>query len=96
MSDEARFPIFSELPDEDSVIPNTTVQSCEHNATGMLVAQDADDLSEISIQLFMSNDPKGCTAVMRLNAEGARATAEHLLHLAKYAEIGVEPPERTP
>lgn len=86
--DDSRYPIFSELPKEDALIPNTTVRSCEHDAVGMLVAQDDDDLFEITIQLFMSNDPHGCTAVMHLNAQGARETAEHLLRLANFAEIG--------
>ena len=87
--DESRDPIFSELPQDYSLIPNTTVCSCEHDAAGMLVAQNADDLFEISIQLFMSPDPHGCTAVMRLNAQGAREIGEHLLRLANFAEIGV-------
>ena len=94
MSDEARFPILGEFPEDDALLPNVTVRGCQHDAHGMLVSQNADDLFEIDIQLFMSADPQGCSALMVLNAEGARETAKHLLHLAQYAEIGVEPPER--
>lgn len=90
MSDEAMFPIMGELPESNGEIPNVTVQSCEHEAKGVLVAQDAEDLFEITIQMFMSEDPSGCTTVLRLNAAGAREVAEHLLHLAQYAEQGVE------
>lgn len=82
-------PPLEQFPDEKGHIPNTTTEIV-HEGFGLLTAQDGDDLHLINVQIALGPDPQMGFVAICVDAQGARDIAEHLLLLAKYAELGVE------
>lgn len=89
MSDYDHLPVMSEFPHEDSARPSCKLPVTTH-ATGLMVAQDGDDLYRLMISLFTGETPMDGAVTFTLDAEAAREVAKHILHIADYAELGVE------
>lgn len=89
MSDDPRFPEMESFPPEGGVIPSMSLGHI-HEGFGLITSQDADDLHEITLTIALGPIPQNGFVCVAVDAEGARGVAKHLLHLADYAELGVE------
>lgn len=82
-------PDLEQFPDESANVPDCGVYT-KFEGYGILAAQDGEDLYRIGLHMALSDDPRDGFVSVEFDAQGARELAAHLIHLAEYAELGVE------
>lgn len=92
MSYDGELPELTEFPEGEGLLPGLGVSlpGVMVEGFGLLAAQNAEDYREIFVQTALGSTPRNGFICVVLDAEGARALANHLLHLAQYAELGLE------
>lgn len=78
------------FPDKAGLVAQDVNLTTVHDGFGLLVAQNGNDLHEVFVHTALSPRPQDGFVTVTLDAQAARNVAKHLLHLAKYAELGVE------
>lgn len=78
------------LPTSDGPVPDLTLEGPVLDCEGVLVSQNGENLHQILLDLFPGPTPQQGSVRLELDAKGARQIADHLYHLANYAELGVE------
>ena len=87
---DGELPELTEFPDGDGLLPGVGVSlPLVIEGYGVLVAQNGEDFRELFVQTALGPDPRAGVLSVAISAEGARSLADHLYHLAKYAELGV-------
>lgn len=86
--DPEHFPHLTDFPAEDGLLPDVTLPMMSH-ASGLMVAQDGDDYTQIMVSLFAGPSPQQGGLVVTVDGAGARELAEHLVRLATYAEMNL-------
>lgn len=81
---------MNRFPGHDGPVPDLTLEGPVLDCEGALVSQNGDNLYQILLDLFPGPTPQHGSARLGLDAQGARQIADHLNHLANYAELGVE------
>lgn len=86
---EPQYPELDNYPDEAGQIGDFSVLVRGY-AHGVMIAQDGEDLFSLVIHLALGPSPSDGMITARISPEAARSIAAELVHLAEYAELGVE------
>lgn len=85
------YPEMTNFPQEGGIIPTARigVDNIVHGS-GMLVAQNSDDLRQVLVYSFYGKTPADGAVLITMDAEACKAIAEHMAKLAVCADRGVE------
>ena len=90
MSYDGELPELTEFPDGDGLLDGLGVSlPLVIEGYGILVAQNGEDYRELFVQTALGPDPRAGVLSVAIDATGARSLADHLYHLANYAELGL-------
>lgn len=90
MSYDGELPELTEYPDADGLLAGPGVSlPVVIDGYGLIAAQSGEDYHQVLVQTAISSDPRHGVLSVTIDAEGARGLANHLLHLANYAELGL-------
>ena len=86
---DPNFPALQEFPDREGHVGDFSMEA-KIEGFGIITAQDGEDYHQISVGIALGPRPQDGFTIVMLDAAAARLVADHLYHLANYAELGVE------